>query len=54
VQQQLRAISEAWVGDKDLPEMRFTLGTLDEAEDPAVRLAKAGRLADPERERAKQ
>ncbi|WP_029260893.1 MULTISPECIES: bifunctional lysylphosphatidylglycerol flippase/synthetase MprF [unclassified Microbacterium] len=41
VQQQLRAISEAWVGDKDLPEMRFTLGTLDEAEDPAVRLALA-------------
>ncbi|WP_226531377.1 bifunctional lysylphosphatidylglycerol flippase/synthetase MprF [Microbacterium paraoxydans] len=39
VQQQLRAISEAWVGDKDLPEMRFTLGTLDEAEDPEVRLA---------------
>ncbi len=32
MQQQLRAISEAWVGDKDLPEMRFTLGTLDEAE----------------------
>ncbi|MEN0024594.1 MAG: DUF2156 domain-containing protein, partial [Microbacterium sp.] len=39
VQQQLRAISEAWVGDKDLPEMRFTLGTLEEAEDPEVRLA---------------
>ncbi|QYM66115.1 DUF2156 domain-containing protein [Microbacterium sp. Se5.02b] len=41
VQQQLRGISEAWVGDKDLPEMRFTLGTLDEAEDPEVRLALA-------------
>lgn len=41
VQQQLRAISEAWVGDKDLPEMRFTLGTLDEAEAPEVRLALA-------------
>ncbi len=41
VQQQLRAISEAWVGDKDLSEMRFTLGTLDEAEDPEVRLALA-------------
>lgn len=41
VRQQLRAISEAWVGDKDLPEMRFTLGTLDEAEDPEVRLALA-------------
>ena len=41
VQQQVRAISEAWVGDKDLPEMRFTLGTLEEAEDPEVRLALA-------------
>ncbi|KJQ54027.1 bifunctional lysylphosphatidylglycerol flippase/synthetase MprF [Microbacterium sp. SA39] len=41
VQQQLRAISEAWVGEKDVPEMRFTLGTLDEAEDPEVRLALA-------------
>lgn len=41
VQQQLRAISEAWVGDKDLPEMRFTLGTLDEAEANEVRLALA-------------
>lgn len=41
VQQQLRAISEQWVGEKDLPEMRFTLGTLEEAEDPEVRLALA-------------
>lgn len=41
VQQQLRAISEQWVGDRDLPEMRFTLGTLEEAEDPEVRLALA-------------
>ena len=41
VRQQLRAISEAWVGDKDLPEMRFTLGTLEEAEDREVRLALA-------------
>lgn len=41
VRQQLRAISEAWVGEKDLPEMRFTLGTLDEAEDPEVRVALA-------------
>ena len=39
VQQQLRAISEMWVGDKGLPEMGFTLGTLDEAMDPEVRLA---------------
>ncbi|WP_413600905.1 bifunctional lysylphosphatidylglycerol flippase/synthetase MprF [Curtobacterium sp. Curtsp57] len=41
VRQQLRAISESWIGDKDLPEMRFTLGTLHEAEDPEVRLALA-------------
>ncbi|MDY0908069.1 DUF2156 domain-containing protein [Microbacterium sp. CFBP9034] len=41
VRQQLRAISEMWVGDKGLPEMRFTLGTLDEGEDPEVRLALA-------------
>ena len=41
VQQQLRAISEMWVGEKGLPEMGFTLGTLVEAEDPEVRLALA-------------
>ncbi|WP_224785880.1 bifunctional lysylphosphatidylglycerol flippase/synthetase MprF [Microbacterium caowuchunii] len=41
VRQQLRAISESWVGDKGLPEMGFTLGTLVEAEDPEVRLALA-------------
>lgn len=41
VQQQLRGISEMWVGDKGLPEMGFTLGTLDEAIDPDVRLALA-------------
>lgn len=41
VKQQLRAISEMWVGDKDLPEMGFTLGTLAEAEDPEVRVALA-------------
>jgi phosphatidylglycerol lysyltransferase len=40
-QAQLRAISEMWVGDKGLPEMGFTLGTLTEAEDPEVRLALA-------------
>lgn len=39
--QQLRAISEMWVGDKGLPEMRFTLGTLEEARDTEVRLALA-------------
>ena len=41
IQQQLRGISEMWVGDKGLPEMGFTLGTLDEAVDPEVRLALA-------------
>jgi lysylphosphatidylglycerol synthetase-like protein (DUF2156 family) len=41
IQQQLRAISETWVGDKGLPEMGFTLGTLHEAADPEVRLALA-------------
>ena len=35
---QLRAISGEWVGDKALPEMGFTLGTLREADDPEVRL----------------
>ncbi|WP_087016332.1 bifunctional lysylphosphatidylglycerol flippase/synthetase MprF [Leucobacter sp. 7(1)] len=33
---QVRAISEQWTGDKGLPEMRFTLGTVDEALDPEV------------------
>lgn len=41
IQQQIRAISEMWVGDKGLPEMGFTLGSLDEATDPEVRLAVA-------------
>jgi phosphatidylglycerol lysyltransferase len=41
VRRQLDAISEQWVGDKGLPEMRFTLGSIDEALDPAVRLALA-------------
>jgi phosphatidylglycerol lysyltransferase len=41
VRQQLRAISESWVGDKGLPEMGFTLGTLQEAADPEVRIALA-------------
>jgi lysylphosphatidylglycerol synthetase-like protein (DUF2156 family) len=38
VTDQLRAISAGWVGDKALPEMGFTLGTLREADDPEVRL----------------
>ena len=35
---QIQAISEAWVAEKNLPEMGFTLGGLDELVDPAVRL----------------
>jgi len=41
VRQQLRAISDSWVGEKGLPEMGFTLGTLHEANDPEVRVALA-------------
>lgn len=33
---QVRAISEQWVGDKGLPEMKFTLGGVDEALDREV------------------
>ncbi|RFA14405.1 hypothetical protein B7R22_09195 [Subtercola boreus] len=35
---QVRDISELWVAEKDLPEMGFTLGGLDELTDPDVRL----------------
>lgn len=35
---QLRAISEAWVSDKTIPEMGFTLGSTDQLDDPEVRL----------------
>ena len=35
---QVRAISEQWTGDKGLPEMRFTLGTVEEALDPETRI----------------
>jgi lysylphosphatidylglycerol synthetase-like protein (DUF2156 family) len=35
---QLSDISEQWVAEKDLPEMGFTLGGLDELRDPDVRL----------------
>jgi lysylphosphatidylglycerol synthetase-like protein (DUF2156 family) len=41
VRAQVRAISEQWVGDKGLPEMGFTLGGIDEAMDPAVRVGLA-------------
>ncbi|MFE5307179.1 bifunctional lysylphosphatidylglycerol flippase/synthetase MprF [Isoptericola sp. NPDC056605] len=38
---QVRAISEAWLGDSDLPEMAFTLGGVREALDPEVRVGLA-------------
>ncbi|MBN9613046.1 MAG: DUF2156 domain-containing protein, partial [Actinobacteria bacterium] len=38
---QVRAISEQWAGDRGLPEMRFTLGGVDEALDPEVRVGLA-------------
>jgi len=41
IQAQLRAISDAWTAEKELPEMSFTLGTLDEVLDPQVRTAVA-------------
>ncbi|GAC66249.1 bifunctional lysylphosphatidylglycerol flippase/synthetase MprF [Gordonia soli] len=41
IKSQVRAISEEWVGDKGLPEMGFTLGSVDEALDPEVRVALA-------------
>ncbi|WP_146359627.1 bifunctional lysylphosphatidylglycerol flippase/synthetase MprF [Arthrobacter yangruifuii] len=37
VKDQLYAISEEWVADKDMPEMGFTLGGLEELDDPEVR-----------------
>jgi phosphatidylglycerol lysyltransferase len=39
--QQVRGISEQWVSDKGLPEMGFTLGGVDEALDPEVRVGLA-------------
>jgi lysylphosphatidylglycerol synthetase-like protein (DUF2156 family) len=41
VRAQVQAISEQWVGDKGLPEMGFTLGGVEEALDPAVRVGLA-------------
>ncbi|MCH5644275.1 bifunctional lysylphosphatidylglycerol flippase/synthetase MprF [Gordonia sp. ABSL49_1] len=41
VKTQVRAISEEWLGDKGLPEMGFTLGSVEEALDPEVRVALA-------------
>ena len=36
IQLQVKAISAEWVEDRDLPEMGFTLGGVDEAMDPQV------------------
>lgn len=36
IKDQLHAIADSWVADKSLPEMGFTLGTLEQAKDPAV------------------
>jgi lysylphosphatidylglycerol synthetase-like protein (DUF2156 family) len=41
IQNQVRAISSEWVEDKGLPEMGFTLGGVDEALDPRVRVGLA-------------
>lgn len=41
VRAQVQAISEEWVGDKGLPEMGFTLGGVDEALDPEVKVSLA-------------
>ncbi|QDQ96305.1 bifunctional lysylphosphatidylglycerol flippase/synthetase MprF [Tomitella fengzijianii] len=38
---QVREISEQWVGEKDLPEMGFTLGTVEEALDDETLVALA-------------
>ncbi len=38
---QVRAISEQWAGDRGLPEMGFTLGTVTEALDPETRVGLA-------------
>jgi len=38
---QVRAISELWVSDKGLPEMGFTLGSVDQALDPDTRVGLA-------------
>jgi lysylphosphatidylglycerol synthetase-like protein (DUF2156 family) len=35
---QINAISEAWVSEKELPEMGFTLGALEEIKDPDVKI----------------
>lgn len=39
--EQVQHLSEEWLGDKKLPEMGFTLGGLDEALDPEVKVGLA-------------
>ncbi|WP_348789694.1 DUF2156 domain-containing protein [Leifsonia sp. NPDC080035] len=46
-QSQIAALSEQWVSEKELPEMGFTLGGMEELKDPDVRLYLA---YDPEGE----
>ncbi|WP_410613693.1 bifunctional lysylphosphatidylglycerol flippase/synthetase MprF [Amycolatopsis sp. lyj-109] len=41
VRSQVRAICDEWVGDKGMPEMGFTLGSMEEALDPATRVGLA-------------
>ncbi|MFD2469776.1 bifunctional lysylphosphatidylglycerol flippase/synthetase MprF [Amycolatopsis silviterrae] len=41
IREQVRALSEEWIGDKGLPEMGFTLGGVDQAMDPATRVGLA-------------
>lgn len=41
VRAQIVDISEQWVGEKALPEMRFTLGGVEELRDPRVRILAA-------------
>lgn len=41
IRSQVDAISDEWVGDKGLPEMGFTLGSVDEALDPEVMVSLA-------------
>ncbi|MEV4602514.1 DUF2156 domain-containing protein [Amycolatopsis sp. NPDC049253] len=38
IREQVRVLSEEWIGDKGLPEMGFTLGGVAEAMDPATRV----------------
>ncbi|WP_326838230.1 DUF2156 domain-containing protein [Amycolatopsis rhabdoformis] len=41
VREQVRALSQEWIGEKGLPEMGFTLGGVAEAMDPATRVGLA-------------